>query len=426
MLQSVEIRNLSCIKELQLKLDFAEGKAPNGYRDHPLLSFIQMGNSAYSRMCPVLAIYGPNASGKTTILRAVRVLHDVVKHGWHPAAYEPNRISATQEDITYIALRFWKGEEQYFYSLGISADGIANERLDCCGVTVFSVENSKLKVLKETFEPQMADILSQFETRCVNLLTGKQVNAFVQVFAEVLPGLSREVLSAREFLISDLLFVDRNVDYYNGIEMLALTYEGAPEERRQAALALISKYLQKLDVRILGLNLIKKSAGDENDLHWRRRSWTTSRYSSEDYHLKTLHKAESGQYIWFDLQSESEGTQQLIGMLGALLTAVRLGKTVLIDELDDSLHSLLLQELVKLFKEKRINETAAQIVFTLHNTDLLAANFLGVSEVAIVNQVGYFGTRVMRLVDLPGIRNGSDFRRRYLRGDFGGIPFPCV
>ena len=112
----------------------------------------------------------------------------------------------------------------------------------------------------------MADILSQFETRCVNLLTGKQVNAFVQVFAEVLPGLSREVLSAREFLISDLLFVDRNVDYYNGIEMLALTYEGAPEERRQAALALISKYLQKLDVRILGLNLIKKSAGDENDL----------------------------------------------------------------------------------------------------------------------------------------------------------------
>ena len=242
----------------------------------------------------------------------------------------------------------------------------------------------------------------------------------------MLPGLSREVLSAREFLISDLLFVDRNVDYYNGIEMLALTYEGAPEERRQAALALISKYLQKLDVRILGLNLIKKSAGDENDLHWRRRSWTTSRYSSEDYHLKTLHKAESGQYIWFDLQSESEGTQQLIGMLGALLTAVRLGKTVLIDELDDSLHSLLLQELVKLFKEKRINETAAQIVFTLHNTDLLAANFLGVSEVAIVNQVGYFGTRVMRLVDLPGIRNGSDFRRRYLRGDFGGIPFPCV
>ena len=113
-------------------------------------------------------------------------------------------------------------------------------------------------------------------------------------------------------------------------------------------------------------------------------------------------------------------------MLGALLTAVRLGKTVLIDELDDSLHSLLLQELVKLFKEKRINETAAQIVFTLHNTDLLAANFLGVSEVAIVNQVGYFGTRVMRLVDLPGIRNGSDFRLRYLRGDFGGIPFPCV
>ena len=76
--------------------------------------------------------------------------------------------------------------------------------------------------------------------------------------------------------------------------------------------------------------------------------------------------------------------------------------------------------------EKRINENKAQLIFTIHNTDLLSENLLGLSEIGIVSQRGFEGSKLLRLVEIPGLRNSADFRRRYLRGEFGGIPFPYV
>ena len=142
--------------------------------------------------------------------------------------------------------------------------------------------------------------------------------------------------------------------------------------------------------------------------------------------LETLHKTEAGEIVKFDISYESQGTQHLARILGGLLAAICQGKTVLIDELDDSLHSLLVMELVKLFKEKRINENKAQLIFTIHNTDLLSENLLGLSEIGIVSQRGFEGSKLLRLVEIPRLRNSADFRRRYLRGEFGGIPFPYV
>lgn len=63
---------------------------------------------------------------------------------------------------------------------------------------------------------------------------------------------------------------------------------------------------------------------------------------------------------------------------------------------------------------------------TIHNTDLLAADLLGLSEVGIVTLRGFEGSKLIRLVDIHGLRNADNFRRRYLRGEFGGIPFPYV
>ncbi len=105
-----------------------------------------------------------------------------------------------------------------------------------------------------------------------------------------------------------------------------------------------------------------------------------------------------------------------------LLSALRKGRPVLIDGIDNSLHSLVVIELVRLFKARRLNENGAQLIFTTHNTDLLASHLLGLSDIGIVEQHGFNGTIVTRLAQVPGLRNVDNFRRLYLRGDFGGIP----
>ena len=100
---------------------------------------------------------------------------------------------------------------------------------------------------------------------------------------------------------------------------------------------------------------------------------------------------------------------------------------MIVDELDRSLHPLLLIELVRLFKDKRYNSNGAQLIFTAHNTEILDAGMLRVSEVGIVKRTSQEGTEIVRLSDFRGINNNiATFRQQYLNGQFAGIPFPYI
>lgn len=400
MLESIEIKNFSCIKHLHLQLNFAEGKAPNGYKESPLWPFIEAGKSTKSRLCPVLALYGPNASGKTTVLLAMRLLQQIVRTGWKKHFFNPNKISATVHDASLLSIVFWKELKRFSYSLEFGKNGIVAEHLECEGRKIFDVVGAKLAFLDEGIESLQDDVLSTFESRCIHAATKQQVNTLLNELPLALPGISENLLLAREFITSDLIFIDQSIDFYRGLELLADTFGGTESDNMQKAQELFVQYLKKLDFRIVGINIQNLE--------------------------ETLHKTEAGEIVKFDISYESRGTQHLARILGGLLAAIRQGKTVLIDELDDSLHSLLVMELVKLFKEKRINENKAQLIFTIHNTDLLSENLLGLSEIGIVSQRGFEGSKLLRLVEIPRLRNSADFRRRYLRGEFGGIPFPYV
>ena len=90
------------------------------------------------------------------------------------------------------------------------------------------------------------------------------------------------------------------------------------------------------------------------------------------------------------------------------------------------MHPLLSTSLISIFKDKRYNKSNAQLIFTTHNTDFLEWDVLQLSEVALVDPRGFNGAQVMRLSEIEGLRNANNFRRRYLNGDFGGIPFTAL
>ena len=141
--------------------------------------------------------------------------------------------------------------------------------------------------------------------------------------------------------------------------------------------------------------------------------------------VTSIHKSETGNDVRFKLSSESKGTKLLMGLLGVLLYSIKSGKTILVDELDESMHSLLLIQLVRLFKEKRLN-TCSQIIFTAHNTDLIAADLLSLYEIGIVRYDKKQGSCFSRLADNPEAKSSRNIRKLYLDGYFGGIPFPFV
>ena len=136
--------------------------------------------------------------------------------------------------------------------------------------------------------------------------------------------------------------------------------------------------------------------------------------------------ADDGNEVGFDFHEEASGLQRTIMLLGIMLRTLRIGTTLIIDDLGYSLHPLLLTEIVRLFKDRRYNTSNAQLIFTSHNVDLLDQDILRISEIGIVNCSRHQGTRVKRLADFKGIRNVTNFRKQYLYGSFDGIPFPYI
>jgi AAA15 family ATPase/GTPase len=120
----------------------------------------------------------------------------------------------------------------------------------------------------------------------------------------------------------------------------------------------------------------------------------------------------------------------MFGILAVCLRTLDRGATVFFDELDRSLHPILLIELVKLFKLKKFNKHGAQLVFTAHDPSIMEDVLMRVGEIGIVNNNVHSGSTLTRLVDMKdkglNVRNVHNFRKMYMEGFFAGVPYPVL
>lgn len=198
------------------------------------------------------------------------------------------------------------------------------------------------------------------------------------------------------------------------------------------ALEEIVDLVRKLDVDIKNIDLKRKkvdnSKGPPVGVIYRK-TLDESHYEVID--IVSHHTNMSGKDVLFDfINEESEGTSRLAGLIGAMLFALKGGHVLFVDELECSLHSLLLRELIRLFKDKRYNTKGAQLLFTTHNTDILDDAILRVSEVAIIRKALQTGSMIKRIVDFKedgmDVRNVTNFRKQYLDGFYSGVPHPAI
>lgn len=122
-----------------------------------------------------------------------------------------------------------------------------------------------------------------------------------------------------------------------------------------------------------------------------------------------------------DLTEESDGTQHLFALAGLWLDVLDNDRIVVVDELDSSLHPLLVAALVRRINGHNGGRGKAQLVATLHDVSLLR-NVLHRGQIWLTEKVPDTGACSVEAL--------SDYRRRpkeeimtdYLDGRFGGIP----
>ena len=142
----------------------------------------------------------------------------------------------------------------------------------------------------------------------------------------------------------------------------------------------------------------------------------------EEHKLRFSHVTERGQAV-FDLMDESNGTRNLLFLAGPVLDILRKGLTLVIDELDTSLQTLLVRELVRLFHRPEVNVAGAQLVFTTHDTSLLnAPDLFRRDQIWFVEKDRDQASELVSLSEFSPRKNEA-LERGYLIGRYGGIPF---
>jgi len=118
MISTFRIRNFRSILDMTVDFRFAEGKAPNGYKNWDTLPFLEA--SKGERLVPCLAFFGANASGKTNVIRALNtfrlaVLDKAVDN------CEPNKLHNNKR-ATIFDLEFFLKGDKFAYSLDYNGD----------------------------------------------------------------------------------------------------------------------------------------------------------------------------------------------------------------------------------------------------------------------------------------------------------------
>ena len=128
-----------------------------------------------------------------------------------------------------------------------------------------------------------------------------------------------------------------------------------------------------------------------------------------------LKKLIYGKIIEISFLEESSGTQALLDLLPFIISALE-GKIVLIDEIDTGIHDLLITNLLLSIKKIK-----GQLIVTTHNTMLLETEL---NKDAFVIKIDNEGKKeLVAISDFEGrIHPNINVRKRYLRGDYYGIP----
>lgn len=352
----------------------------------------------------VLSVIGANASGKTTILKAIGFL------SWFTTV--SFRQQEADENIFFEPHFFYENKNSEFelifdidgklykYILMVTKEKVLHEALYVKNTRFFSY------LFKRTWDEKAESYDFKQQGFGFAAKEAKKVRQNVSLLSA---ASQYEVESGRK--ITD--YINRilcDVGMYGRIEGLrnidelfevADLFYRTPELEKKA-----SSILCSLD---LGLKKVftkmRTFVGDKGN------EKIPIPYAEHEYQGKTK---------TLELWKESSGTQRAYRLLRFIIPALEMGSIAVIDELEADLHPDMLEPLIKLFINPETNPHNAQIIFTTHSHEIL--DLLNKEQVLLVekNEVG--SSEAWLLSDMEGIRRDDNLYAKYRSGAYGAVP----
>jgi energy-coupling factor transporter ATP-binding protein EcfA2 len=366
----------------------------------------------------VAAIYGPNASGKSNLIKALGIVSDIASR--QPSAQamslpvSPFRFDPQLADKpSRIELHFVYAGQRYEFNLALTQQRIIEERLLAFpkGKETLLYERRHLSFGDEyTFGLQLegGEDLHELWKKT----TGPQVLFLVQAVANS----SEELKQLREpltWLQTGFMIVSGSMNIWaDSSQKLA---EDIPSFAKE-----ISSFLQDVDVPVTNIRFDQMEHNSTSSLLGGLLRSVDSKPKSKTIltHKTVLGEAE------FDFQEESEGTKNLIGFwlpwsIRGQSSFSKQNRTLVVDELDSSLHP---EIVVSLVAKHLKSDSPAQLIFTTHDTHLMDAKLLRRDQFWLTERDANGATQLRSIHDFEG-RESEDMEKRYFEGRYRGLPF---
>jgi AAA15 family ATPase/GTPase len=385
------------------------------------------------RLLKLLVIYGPNASGKSTLLKALEFLRDLsiypAKTKNKPLSFEPFLFDSTsKKKTTVLKIAFVANKIRYNYEVEFLKDYILKEKLQYAP----KGRLGDLYVRETDKENQLSKVsfgsTVKASTKDITLIEGNTLwnNTVIGAFNKTnvdIPEL-RQVLSwFQETLMSE---VEPNTDLFG--------WTTSKVDDDQVFKTSVIEIIKKADIQISGLDVDKKERVLDDKIISRLSSLlapdemegisTSKRIRTVDVIFKHLVRDAKGKKSTHDLprDQESRGTLRYYGLSGILSTTIKENKIVSIDELETSLHPDLMKHFLLLFLA---NSRQSQMMITTHNIFLLDDREVLRNDAIWFTQKKDNGTTELYSLadfDTSTIRKSASIINTYKTGKLGAKP----
>jgi AAA15 family ATPase/GTPase len=363
-------------------------------------------------------VYGANASGKSNLIKALQYMRGVVLESatvvqpGQTFAVQPFRLDpCTAGQPTEFEVTFILNGMRYQYGFAMTAQQIVSEHL--LVYKAFKPQRWFDRHFDENTDRDIYDFGQGLKGTKNLWESATRPNA---LFLSMAVQLNSEALRpVFDWFAHSLVIFDEQTRLapHTSIQMLKQS-----EHRKR-----ICDFLAAADLSIADIEVVTRKVPGQS-VHFDLVTGKSEVRSEEmeQHQLRFSHVTERGEAV-FDLMDESNGTRNLLFLAGPVLDILKKGLTLVIDELDTSLHTLLVRELVRLFHRPQANTGGAQLIFTTHDTSLLdAPGLFRRDQVWLVEKDSDQASSLVALSEFSPRKNEA-LERGYLMGRYGGVPF---
>lgn len=353
------------------------------------------------RVNPACAIYGSNATGKTSVLTGMAMMQNMVltSHLVQPGSLLPRAPHRLWQDKpTEYEMEFvWK-KTRYVYRLSYNAERVLEESLHCAPNgrmgAVFTRSGNKVKA---------GEKFSRIETLCREKLMPNKL----------VLSLAANNLNYEETVNAFLFYKEGLVVLMNDNNNW-LAYSASKIENDRAIKDMFLKFMRSTgsditDIKAKSEQRIMTSAELPPDMPPAIRALVLNTPTVVTS-VKTVYKGFS-----LDLAEESMGTQKLIRLMCPIMDIFQKGKTFVCDEIESHLHPLIVRQIVRRFMAGRSD---AQIVCATHDVEMLDLSLFRRDQIYFTDINPDFHRTTLKPLSAFACRKDENVQRKYLESKY--------